>query len=238
MKYEMTRDDLYAINQIAESLNSRNDSDDDSPDYYIYWPLLELVKTALTESARDKSQVVYLDSNSREVLHDEDELGEAIRIVADRVNQYLIELDLEVDLELYFDWIKKKLEWPAKTITGKGDLLRIEKERLSVATGLVINLSHGIQADLTKIGMADSVEGLYLKPKTLSDGLNLDALRSRGDCEIVGDWYPYDVQGPNGLAFVVDDDHSIFVSTRGMDETTQAECQDVLIEIANMLFAT
>lgn len=238
MKYEMTREDIFAIKQISESLNSKKDSDDDSPDYFVYWPLLELVKMALTQSARDKSRVAQSAHHVENALYEEDELEDAILIVTDRVKEFLNEGNLEVDLGPYFDWIRKKLEWPAKAITGKGDRLRREKERLSVDRGRIVNLSIDMEAELTKIGMADSVEGLYLKPQTLSDGLNLDALRSHADWEIEGDWYPYDVQGPQGQTFVVDDDHSIFVSTRGMDGVRQEECEDKLIEVAKILFAT
>ena len=198
------------------------------------WDITEVLKAKLKSTARDDQ------ANVPE--GDTDLLSDCIERLKSELTRQLE--DSDVDLDPYFEQARDSLGLAAQQISDSRDGRdRLKAYGVDMPRPVDIDLESGVLAKLTYIGFADasgwSVDGLFLTPQSESFELDIESIgddfETDDDYESSGLAYPIEIHR-NRMCFVLDDDGTIFVSTKDNDRASTEDVRNDLIRLANRLF--
>ena len=145
----------------------------------------------------------------------------------------------QFDLEPYLEDANSSLKGVAKEIYRLSDNLRESKAAKRVYDKELPEKRDDQGAseplfEIRELGLLDSIEGLLATPLAHTGTLDIDTIRTAFD--VVGEWFPYEIN-VDELVYVVDDDGSVFVSTEHFPRELVARARRTLVNIATRLYA-
>ena len=232
MKDKIESGELPEIRRIVESINlhKKGEPGDYSP--ILEWEITEVLKKKLKFTAR------HVDADAAPVQANL--LASCIEQVKALLTGQLQDSEDDFDLNPYFEQAKESLQPAARQISESlGSRSRLKALGIDIPPPELRRLDSGVVVLVTYVGHMDSVDGLFLTPQTELFELDLESIPQQyaigGEYTPTDFAYPVEIHG-NGMCFVLDDDGTIFVSTK---DSVGAETEDVLerlIHLATRIF--
>lgn len=191
------------------------------------------VEYALIEMIRLRMRRLALDRKSR--FQRGELLSAALDSVRATVTDAMQRRQLKLDLTLYLKQAKKQLKSAAKELETLSSSLQQSRQEGKIAPREEHIVDSGRAYEIRKLGLSGNEDGLLVLPREQSTEIDIDKLRSREDCFVSGEWFPYEIQA-GGFVFVIDDDGSIFVSIENLPERVVGEAHSLITQIADTLY--
>lgn len=221
MKLKIDADRKYVLGAIQEIVDERGRKDRASAyDSVLGDAISELIKLEMRECASaDDPGGLY----SGETL-----LHRAI----DRVQAKLRGATPNFEFAEYVSAAERQLRGPAMELAELQGKLRESKELASVGDETIVD---GLQPYRVKeLGLKGAIEGVLTYP--LGDVVEIDLDRLRQTYSVEGEWFPFQVMS-NDCTFILDDDGSLFISTKYLSDVMMKEAKLMLGQIAKVLYS-
>lgn len=220
MKLRIEADRKYVLNRILEAADAlQGRTADPVYDLPLGDSIAELVKIHMGEAARtlDVGQL-----SGDEILND------AIRRVASELQNAM----KRIDLNDYLSEARKALNRPAKEVAKSRKELRSSKDRAKVGEEQLVP---GAQPYWVKeLGLRGAIDGFLVF--STADVLSINLDRVRTNHEVRGDWFPFEILHEE-LVVILDDDGSLFLSTKRLSDVRIPDARKFLAEVAGQLYS-
>jgi hypothetical protein len=221
MKLTVTADRQYVLSSIGEMVQEVQASDTrDSYRSVLEDAVVELIKLEMREST-------YSDEPESS-FQGKTILGHAI----DTARARLREMTPDFDFAEYLRAAEAKLQGPAAELAELRIQLRESKELARIGDETLVR---GQQSYLVKeLGLRGAIDGVLIHPLGNTIELDVDTLRQTYSVE--GDWFPFQIRHGD-FTFILDDDGSLFVSTKYLSEESIKDLKQTLGDIARTLYS-
>lgn len=227
MKDKIESGERIEIRRIVESIKQHKKGGSEVYSTILEWDITEVLKKRLKSFARD--------ANPEETFASQSLLPSCIAHVKLLLTSGLEESGIDFDLSPYLAQAEESLNPPAKQISESlGGRAILKAQGIDIPPPQTHHLESGVIVLVTHIGYADSIDGLFLTPQTESFGVNLEAIDAGASTDTDID-YPYEIHS-GGMCFVLDDDGTIFVSTKQTSQGTSDDVLGAMISLANRIF--
>lgn len=216
-------DKIRTIVQIIRALRQNNDRKK-------YSSSLEF---ALADLVRDEMRSIA--QRERRFPRSADLLGVAIERVTGTIEKALDGENIGVDLNKYIAKVRTTLTYPAKEIQCLGEKLAESRHIDKLGAKQDVIAESGCEFVVHELGLREAIQGLLVEPAEQCQEINVDVIRDQRDWRVEGEWFPYEVFAEE-FVFVIDDDGSIFVSTRNLPPELRQKANRLLRQLAELLF--
>jgi len=227
MKRERVTQRKYVVDSVGELIRHRREHPKKKA------RMIPSVAFAVEETV--KQSMRQLAQESRPSRNWNDLLRHAIDISRDELLASLSQSGESFDLEPYFQNAQVSLKSVAREIHRLQENLLESRAAKRVHEKVLPdedNETLDAPFEITPIGLLDSIDGYLASPTSPSGEINLDAISAHFQLE--GDWFPYEINVED-MAFVVDDDGSVFVSTENFPREYLKRACETLEQIATLL---
>jgi hypothetical protein len=224
MKINIIPDDEFILRNIAEIISTRKSGKKFAYSNTFEFGLTELVRIYMREMAQDSHKDIHNDRSLIDEAYDR-----ATSEIQKRTNIDILTLGLD---SVYKN-LSKKLRYPAKEISNLKNSLETSKqiERIGKREKLVI--SETLPFEIIQLGLKDTIEGLLSMP--LIKEFEIDLERVKENYAVRGDWFPFEIV-IDDVAFVLDDDGTIFTSTENFPEIAFDQAYGAIKELASLIY--
>ena len=177
---------------------------------------------ALIELMRIRMQRLAMEDESP--LRPRRLLATASRSVVTEIENLMRQRQVAFDLRIYVRQAEKQLKPASRELEKLSGSLKRSRTQGKVGAEEFHEAAVRLPCEVRRLGLADKPDGLLLLPRQATSEIDIDNIKRIPDCQVLGDWFPFEVYCGDFL-FVVDDDGSVFVSIENLPERISIEVQ-------------